>query len=41
MPFRKRGRFYYHKGKKYTARQVRFYYASKGTFKYGRGRKRK
>lgn len=30
MPFTKRGRFYYHKGRRYTARQVRAYYASKG-----------
>ena len=32
MPFKKRGEFYYHKGKKYTKKQVKAYYASKGTF---------
>ena len=30
MPFRKKGRFYYHKGKKYTKKQVKAYYATKG-----------
>ena len=32
MPFKKRGKYYYHKGKKYTKNQVKAYYASKGTF---------
>jgi len=32
MPFVKRGKYYYHKGRKYTKNQVRAYYASKGTF---------
>lgn len=31
-PFRKKGKFYYHQGKKYTKKQVVAYYASKGTF---------
>jgi len=30
MPFKKRGKYYYHKGRKYTAKQVRAYYAAKG-----------
>jgi len=41
MPFIKRGKYYYHKGRKYTLKAVKFYYASKGTFKYGRGKKPK
>jgi hypothetical protein len=45
MPFKKitsgknKGK-YRHDGRVYTAKQVKFYYASKGTFKYGRGRKK-
>lgn len=27
MPFIKRGRYYYHKGRKYTKKQVQAYYA--------------
>ena len=31
MPFKKKGKFYYSpRGKKYTAKQVRAYYATKG-----------
>lgn len=30
MPFKKRGKYFYHKGKKYTAKQVRAYYATRG-----------
>jgi len=30
MPFQKRGKFYYHKGKKYTKKQVMAYYATGG-----------
>lgn len=30
MPFRKRGRYYYKDGKRYTAAQVRAYYATNG-----------
>lgn len=30
MPFKKRGRKYFHKGKGYTLKQVRAYYATKG-----------
>ena len=41
MPFVKRGRYYYHKGKKYTKRQVQAYYASNGTFSKARGKKKK
>jgi len=41
MPFKKRGKYYYHGGRRYTAKQVKFYYASHGTFKYRRGRKRR
>jgi hypothetical protein len=32
MPFTKRGLKYYHKGRAYTKKQVKKYYASKGTF---------
>lgn len=38
MPFQKRGKYYYHNGKRWTAKQVRFYYASKGTFRKRRKR---
>ena len=30
MPFTKRGKFYYHKGRKYTKKQVVAYYATDG-----------
>lgn len=40
MPFKKRGKFYYHKGRKYTARQVRAYYAT-GGFKRAPKRKKR
>jgi len=40
MPFQKRGRYYYHGGKRYTARQVRAYYATRG-FKRKTRRRRK
>jgi hypothetical protein len=42
MPFKKRGKFYYSpSGRKFTKKQVKFYYATKGTFKYGRGKRGK
>ncbi|MFA5355776.1 MAG: hypothetical protein WC302_03575, partial [Candidatus Paceibacterota bacterium] len=42
MPFRKRGRYYYSpSGRKYTARQVRFYYASKKTWKRSKTRRKR
>lgn len=41
MPFTKRGQYYYHKGKKYTKKQVVAYYASKGTFSKAKGKKKK
>ena len=40
MPFIKRGKFYYHKGKKYTSAQVKLYYATNGFKKKPRGRKK-
>jgi len=42
MPFKKKGKYYYSpSGKRYTSKQVKLYYASKGTFKYGKGKKPK
>ena len=41
MPFTKRGKSYYHKGRKYTKKQVRAYYASKGTFSKAKKRRKK
>ena len=43
MPFTKVGRNKYKSpsGKTYTAKQVKFYYASKGTFKYSKNKKPK
>jgi len=41
MPFKKRGKHYYHKGRRYTARQVRYYYASKGFRRNPRHRRRR
>lgn len=32
MPFKKKGKYYYHKGRRYTKKQVIAYDASKGTF---------
>jgi len=39
MPFKKKGKYYYHKGKRYTAKQVKLYYASKGTWKKSKKKK--
>ena len=43
MPFKKAGRNKYvsPSGRKYTAKQVRLYYASGGTFKKTKGRRKK
>ena len=42
MPFKKRGKYYYSpSGRKYTARQVRAYYATDGFKRKPRKRKRK
>lgn len=41
MPFKKRGRYWYHKGRKYTARQMRAYYATGGFKRKPIRRKRK
>ena len=42
MPFKKRGRFYYSpSGKKYTAKQVRAYYATKGWKRKPRKKRKK
>lgn len=40
MPFKKRGAFYYHNGRKYTGKQVRAYYATKGFRRRPRRRKK-
>ena len=39
MPFIKRGRYYYHKGRKYTKKQIVAYYASGGTFSKAKRKK--
>lgn len=42
MPFKKRGKYYYSpSGRKYTARQVRAYYATGGWKRKVRKRKKK
>lgn len=40
MPFKKRGKYYYHNGRRWTAKQVRMYYGTHG-FKRKRGKRRK
>jgi len=39
MPFKKRGKFYYHKGRRWTPKQVKAYYATKGFRRKPRRRK--
>lgn len=42
MPFNRTGKNIYRSpsGRKFTAKQVRFYYATKGTFKKSKGKKK-
>jgi hypothetical protein len=41
MPFKKRGRYYYHRGRRYTPKQVRYYYVSKGFKRKPRKRRKR